>query len=93
MEFGISKCAYVTVKAGKLISVGGMELSFGEVITELGSDKGYKYFLKANDIMHTEMKDTIQKEYCRIVRQLTSSKLNAGNTVRAIFSWAVPLVR
>ena len=40
MEFGISKCAHVTMKAGKLVSVGGMELLSGEVIPE--SDKGYK---------------------------------------------------
>ena len=40
MEFGISKCSHVTVKAGKLISTGGMELSSGEVIPELESEKG-----------------------------------------------------
>ena len=40
MEFGISKCSHVTVKAGKLISIGGMELSSGEVIPELESEKG-----------------------------------------------------
>ena len=38
MEFGISKCADVTMKAGKLVSVGGMELLPGEVIPELESD-------------------------------------------------------
>ena len=38
MEFGISKCAHVTMKAGKLVSVGGMELLPGEVIPELESD-------------------------------------------------------
>ena len=45
--------------------VGGMKLSSGEVIPELESDKDYKYLgnLKANNIMHTEMKDKIQKEY------------------------------
>ena len=42
MEFDISKCAHVTMKAGKLVSVGGMELSSGEVIPELESKKGYK---------------------------------------------------
>ena len=26
MEFGISQCAHVTVKAGELVSVGGIEL-------------------------------------------------------------------
>ena len=33
MEFGIGNCAHVTVKAGKLVSAGEMELSSGEVIT------------------------------------------------------------
>ena len=40
MEFGINKCAHVTMKAGKLVIVGGMELSSGEVIPELASDNG-----------------------------------------------------
>ena len=58
MGLGISKCTHVTMKAGKLVSAGGMELPSGEVVQELESDKGYKYLgiLEANDIMHTEMK-------------------------------------
>ena len=39
------------------------------------------------------MKDKIQNEYYKRVRQLTSSKLNCGNIIRAINSWAVSLVR
>ena len=39
------------------------------------------------------MKDKIQKEYYRRVRQLTSLKLNGGNTIRGINSQAVSLVR
>ena len=95
MEFGLSKCAHVTMKAGKLVSVGGMELLSGEVIPELESDKRYEYLgiLEANDMMHTEMKDKIQSEYYKRVRQVTSLKLNGGNKIRAIKSWAVSLVR
>ena len=72
-----------------------MELSTGEGIPELESDKGYKYLgiLEADDIMHTDMKDKIKKEYYRRVRQLTSSKLNGGNLFRPINSQAVSLVR
>ena len=33
--------------------------------------------------MHTGMKDNIQKEYNRRLRQLTSLKVNDGNTIRA----------
>ena len=40
MEFGISKCAHITMNTGKLVSVGG--ISAEEVIPELESDKGYK---------------------------------------------------
>ena len=74
--------------------VGGMKLSSGEVIPELESDKDYKYLgnLKANNIMHTEMKDKIQKEYYRRVRQLISSNLNCGNTIKAITSRAVSCI-
>ena len=95
MEFGISKCAYVTIKAQKLFSVGGMELSSGEVIPELKSEKGYKHFsiLEANDIMHTEIKDKIKKEYYRRVTQLASLKINGGNKIRTINVRALSLVR
>ena len=43
--------------------------------------------------MHTEIKDKMQKEYYRRVRQLTLSKLNSENTIRAINFPAVSLVR
>ena len=43
--------------------------------------------------MHTEMKNKVQKEYYRRLRLLTSSKLNGGNTIRAINSRAAFLVR
>ena len=44
-------------------------------------------------MMHTEMKDKIQSEYYKRVRQVTSLKLNGGNKIRAIKSWTVSLVR
>ena len=95
VEFGISKCSHVTTKARKLVSIGGMELSSGEVIAELEPEKDYKYLgiLEAENIMHTEMKDKIKKEYYRRVKQLTSSKPNGGNRIRPINSRAASLVR
>ena len=70
------------------------DISAGWVIPELESDKVYQYLgiLEADDIMHIKIKDKIKKEYYRRVRQLTSSKLNGGNTIRAINSRAVSLV-
>ena len=65
-----------------------MELSSGEVIPELDSGKGYKYIgiLEANDIMHIETKYKIGKEYYSETVDII--KLNIGNTIWAIHSWA-----
>ena len=40
--------------------------------------------LEADDIKHSEMKDKIQEEYFRRLRMILKSKLNGGNTVKAI---------
>ena len=95
MEFGIDKCAHATMKRGRLVSVGEMELTSGEIIREIESEKGYKYLgiLEADDIKHSEIKANISKEYFRRLRKITSSKLNGGNTIKAINSRAVSLVR
>ena len=42
--------------------------------------------------MSSEMKDKIHKEYNRRVRQLTSVKLNGGNTIRGVNYKAVSLI-
>ena len=42
IDFSISKCAHVKMKARKLVSVSGMQLSSGEGTPQLESDKGYK---------------------------------------------------
>ena len=69
----------------------------GKVIRSLNSDEeeGYKYLgvLEADDIKHVEMKEKIQKEYFRRVRKILKSKLNGGNTIKAINSRAVSVVR
>ena len=95
MEFGVYKCAHVIMKRGKIVNTGGIELTSGERIEELESEKDYKYLgiLEADDIMHDKMKDSIGKECYRRVRQICSSKLDGGNSISAINSRAVSLVR
>ena len=39
------------------------------------------------------MKIDIRKEYLSRVKSILKSKLNSGNTVKAINTWAVPVVR
>ena len=65
MEFGISKCATLIMKRGKVIQSEGITLPGDKVIRSLNSDeeKGYKYLgvLEADDIKHREM----NKVWCR----------------------------
>ena len=89
MEFEIKKCAHITLKRGKVVSKGGMELTSGDIIDEIDVEKVYKYLgvLEADNIMHKNMKEVISKEYYRRIRKLMSSKLNGRNVTTAIKSW------
>ena len=89
MDFGIEKCAMIVMKRGKLDKSEGIRLPNGRIIRSIGDDgEGYKYWgvLEADDI-------SMKKEYIRRVKKTLSSKLNAGNVVKAINSWAVSLLR
>ena len=39
------------------------------------------------------MKEKINKEYIKKLKAILKSKLNSGNTVKTINSWAVPVIR
>ena len=96
MDFGIKKCAMMVMKRGKLGESEGIRLPDGRIIGSIGDDvEGYKYLgvLEADDIMHDEVKRSVKKEYIRRVITTLSSKLNAGNVIKDINSWAVSLLR
>ena len=95
MEFGMEKCAKVSMKRGKLKTSGDLLLSDGERIKEVDDGKGYKYLgiLQSDTIKKTEAKDVVEREYFRRIRLILRSDLNAGNTTKAINSWAIPVIR
>ena len=94
MEFGVQKCGILNIKRGKVSNSEGITLPNLETIGEI-EETGYKYLgiLEAEDIKHNEMKDKIKKEYLSRVRAVLKSKLNGGNTITAVNTWAVPLIR
>ena len=95
MQFGIKKCAVLIMKRGKVVESNGILLPDEQQIKSLRKDEGYKYLgiLEADQIKSTEMKTNVTKEYYRRIRKILKSKLNAGNTINAINSRAVSLVR
>ena len=94
MEFGIEKCALVNIQRGKVTRTEGIQLPDGNNIKDI-DETGYKYLgiIEGEEIKHQEMKEKIKKEYIKRLKAILKSKLNSGNTVKAINSWAVPVIR
>ena len=82
MEFGLDKCAMLVLKDGKQVVRDGIELPDGKKIEEV-DENGYKYLgvLEGADLMTTEMKESVRKEYFRRVKAVAKSKLYAGNLI------------
>lgn len=95
MHFGIDKCATLVLHRGKTKQSNGISLPTGKDIESLDENAGYRYLgiLESDNFKNKEMKTSITKEYLRRVRKLLKSKLNGGNVIKAINTWAVSLLR
>ena len=94
MEFGISKCAVLTMKRGKRTVSRGVKLPSSE---EMGDpeNEGYKYLgiLELDKVLSAEMKEKVGNVYFKILKLLLKTKLNNGNLFSAINAWAVAVIR
>ena len=95
MEFGIEKCATLVMEKGKIVKSVGIELPDGKVIKSLQEGESYKYLgiLEADKFLEEKMKLNVLKEYIRRIRKVLKSKLNGGNLVHGVNTWAVSLLR
>ena len=95
MDFGIEKCAILVMEKGKIVKSVGIELPDGKVIKSLQEGESYKYLgiLVADKFLEEKMKLNVSKEYIRRLRKVLKSKLNGGNLVRGVHTWAASLIR
>ena len=95
MDFGIEKCAMLVMEKGNIVKSVGIELPGGKVIKLLKEGESYKYLgiLEADKFLEQKMKLNVSKEYIRRLRKVLKSKLNGGNLVRGVNTWAVSLLR
>ena len=79
---------------GKLQESNSITFPDAQLIQDV-KEGGYKYLgvLEADQIKHEETKNKIRTEYFRRVKRILHSKLNGGNIISAINTWAVSLVR
>ncbi len=94
MNFGLNKCAKVTIKGGKVCensSIASKDLS--SEIRSLGYNAAYKYLgiYESDCVQHKMMKDVVSKEYTRRVRKVLESELTGKNKFIAIGSLAQPV--
>ena len=70
-------------------------MSNNNTIEGLSLEKSYKYLgvQQAEDVKHRQVKKQTSAEYTNRVRKILKSKLNGGNTIQAVNSWAVTLIR
>ena len=95
MEFGIEKCAMLVMEKGEIVRSVGIELPDVKVIKSLQEGESYKHLgiLEADKFLEEKMKLNVSKEYIRRLRKVLKSKLNGGNLVHGVNTWAVSLLR
>ena len=94
MEFGILKCAIVSLQRGKKTRWEGIQLTNGEEIDE--ADVGrYKYLgvLELDKIIWDEMKRKVKDVYQKRITLLMKTHLNGKNLLLALNTWAISVVK
>ena len=94
MEFGIEKCGRLVMEKGKIVKSVGMELPDIKVMKLLQEGESYKNLgiLEADKFLVEKVKLNVSKEYIRSLRNVLKSKLNDGNLVCGVNTWAVSLL-
>ena len=95
MEFGVENCAVLTMKKEKMTNSDGIVLPNKTTIKGLKEGDSYKYLgvIQADGMEHHDMKEKVKTQYYRQVRKILETKLNGGNIITGINTWAISLLR
>ena len=95
MECGVKKWAVLTVKKGNMANSDGIALLNQTTMKGLKECDSYKYFevIQADGMKHHEIQEKVKTEYYRQVGKILEMKLNGGNIMTGIDTWAISLLR
>ena len=95
MELGIEKCSMLVMEKWKIAKSVDIELPDVKVIKSLQEGESYKYLeiLEGDKFLEEKMKLNVSKEYIWRLRTILKSKVNGGNLVPRVNTWAVSLLR
>ena len=85
----------ISSKKGGNTKFDGISLPDGRFINGLIEGAGYKYLSipQADQIRYREMKEIMKIQYLRRICRVLETKLNGGNIIKGINTWAVSLLR
>jgi len=94
MSFGISKCAKLSFKRGKIVQTGPLPVLNGSEIPELDIAGLYRYlgFPEGGGIHHSQSKEIVLSEFKTRLKLIWSSLLHARFKVQATNTFCVPLL-
>ena len=95
MEFGIDKRAMPSLTQENTVTSEGITLPDKCLIKSMKNGESYKHLgvLQADCIKHKEMKDEVGRKYKRRVQKILETRLNGGNLIKGINTWAISLLR
>lgn len=93
LHFGLDKCATLSIMRGQVQDLGSIGPDHS-VIDSLAPGDQYKYLglLELQDTLHEQMKKRMIAEYSGRVSSVLDSNLCAKDTVKAINTYAVPVL-
>lgn len=91
MKFGIDKCRFLSIHAGRMINT---QEQGPMAIEPMSTDELYKYLgvMQSKQVAHSEMKKRLQTEFKSRLHKLMKSKLNGKNLVKAVNTYAIPAI-
>jgi hypothetical protein len=89
--FFIQYCIYSEYKNAKNCTHTHKE---GEIIKNLNKGEFYKYLgiNQSNHIQNSIIKENLQKQFYLRIKSILKSKLNGNNLIKAVNTYAVPLL-
>ena len=95
MEFGLDKCAKISIIKGKHQPTDDIEIDHNKHIKELDRDEQYKYLgiIETIGLNHKEMRQRLTKEYYYRLKKILRINLNPKNKITAINQLAVPVLQ
>jgi hypothetical protein len=93
MSFGIDKCKMQSICRGHYEHLEYITQE-GEIIKNLNKGEFYKYLgiNQSNHIQHSIIKENLEKQFYLRIKSILKSKLNGNNLIKAVNTYAVPLL-